>query len=57
MSKFKYHFLIASSILLFMGALMKLEHVGNANASMVAGILNFVVFLLFYIMDRSGKLG
>jgi len=57
MSKFKYHFLIASNILIFVGALMKLEHVGNANATMIAGILNFVVFLVFYTMDRSRKLG
>ncbi len=57
MSKFKYHFLIAANILIFMGALMKLEQVGNANATMIAGILNFVVFLVFCTMDRSRKLG
>lgn len=57
MSKFKYHFLIASNILVFIGALMKLKHVGNANATMIAGILNFIVFLVFYVMDRSRKFG
>ncbi|MBL7691638.1 MAG: hypothetical protein JNM41_08585 [Flavipsychrobacter sp.] len=57
MSKYKYRFLIGSSILIFMGSLMKLEHVGNAQPTLIAGILNFIAFLVFYVKDMQKKLG
>jgi K+-sensing histidine kinase KdpD len=56
MNKFKYHFLIASMILVFMGAMMKLENFTNYRPSFIAGILNFSVFMFFYMTDRRKKL-
>lgn len=53
MKKFKYHFLIGSMILVFMGAMLKLNNMPNYMASLIAGILNFGVFLYFMITDKN----
>lgn len=57
MQIFKYRFLLGSSILIFMGVLLKLEHVGGYLPTLIAGILNFVVFLYLFFTDRRKRLG
>lgn len=45
MYRFRYYFLVSSCILIFMGALLKLQHYPNYRASLVGGIANFLLFV------------
>lgn len=55
--KWRFRFLLAALILIFMGASLKLEHFSNANNSLIGGLLNlsFFVFLQIYGEKHFGK--
>lgn len=53
MKKFKYYFLISSIILIFMGALLKLEGYENYKVSWIAGLIHSFIFV--FLVVRSEK--
>lgn len=53
MYKFRYYFFSGACILIFMGALLKLQHYPNYRASFYGGIANFLVFILLHFKGRK----
>lgn len=45
MIRYRLWFLFSSSILILMGALLKLDNHSNYKTSMIAGVLNLLVFV------------
>ncbi len=53
MKKINIYLLSSAVILVTMGALLKIKHLPNANASLIASIIHFIIFVVLYIKKIS----
>ncbi len=56
MVNYRFWFLASSTILIFMGAMLKLEHYANYAPTMIAGIVNATVFIGLTIAKEKRKI-
>jgi hypothetical protein len=51
--EYRLRFLLAACILIFMGAMLKINHYENGDNSFIGGIANMIVYILLQVFGEK----